>query len=94
MSVFTAPRFRRRGIDTLSSIDFLHVARARGLTRLVSLVARWNDPARRVAADRMGSTPVGSVGYWNLGVRRVYFATGGVRLDNQDGVRVEPPDST
>ena len=55
--------------------------RARGLTRLVGLVAWWNTPARHVMEGKTGRTVVGSIGYWTVGLGRRYFARGGVRLE-------------
>jgi GNAT superfamily N-acetyltransferase len=83
VDVYTTPRYRRRGLHTAGTFFALERARARGLTRLVGLVARWNSPGRHVMEAKTGRTAIGSVGYWTLGAGpRRYFARGDVRLDN------------
>jgi len=88
---FTHPRTRGRGISTVASFRSLHRARDAGCRRSLALVAWWNRSALRVTRDHMGRRLVGTVGYWNLGVTRRYFATGELRLD-RDGVSVSPAD--
>jgi RimJ/RimL family protein N-acetyltransferase len=90
LDVFTRPEFRGRGIDTRSSVDYLHRAHAAGLQRLIALVAPWNAPALHVAERRMGAVPVGSIGVRNFLVTRRHFATGLVRLEGSDGFHVLP----
>jgi GNAT superfamily N-acetyltransferase len=85
VDVYTAPRFRGRGLHTAGTLLALERARARHLTRLVGLVAWWNAPARHVMEVKTARAVVGSVGYWTVGVRRRYFARGCVRLE-RDGV--------
>jgi hypothetical protein len=89
VDVYTAPRFRGRGLHTEGTFLALERARTRGLTRLIGLVAWWNDPARRVVEVKTGRRLVGSVGYWRLGPTRRYFARGRVRLE-PDGIVVPP----
>jgi hypothetical protein len=45
----------------------------------VGLVARWNRHVLRYNLA-FGASARGSVGYWNAGIRRFYFATGSVRI--------------
>jgi hypothetical protein len=80
VEVYTAPRFRGRGLHTAGTFFALERAHGRSLARLVGLVAWWNDPARRVMEVKTARTVVGSVGFWHLGVARRYFARGSVRL--------------
>ena len=47
--VYTHPSYRRRGLYTTATAMAMHRARARGHTRLIGLIARWNRPALRVA---------------------------------------------
>ena len=76
VDVYTVPRYRDRGLHTAGTFLALERARARGLARLVGLVAWWNTPARRVMEGKTGRTVVGSVGYWTVGLGRRYFARG------------------
>jgi len=78
--VFTAVRFRGRGIDRASSTAALHRARDRGCTRKVAFAAPWNAPVMRVTGARLGGAIVGSVGYWWLPPHRRFFARGAVRV--------------
>jgi hypothetical protein len=92
VDVYTTPRFRGRGLHTAGTFLALERARARGLTRLVGLVAWWNGPARHVMEGKTGRTVVGSVGYWTVGAGpRRYFARGGVRLDGDALVAAAAP---
>lgn len=88
--IFTHPAFRGRGIQTASSITALHRARDLGLSRLITIVAWWNAPAMRVNLQKSGHSVVGTVGYWNAGLWRYYFATGDVSLENSTSVYVRP----
>jgi hypothetical protein len=88
LDVYTYPEFRRPGIDTASSIEYLHRARAAGLRRLIALVATWNAPALHVAQERMGSLPVGSLRVIDLVLVRRHLATGLVRLEGDEGFSV------
>ncbi len=83
VDVYTVPCYRGRGLHTVGTLLALERARARGLTRLVGLVAWWNAPARHVMEGKTGRPVVGSVGYWTVGVGRRYFARGGVRLEGE-----------
>jgi len=85
---FTHPGFRRRGIHTWSINRTAREARELGLSRRLSMVPWWNAPPLR-ALSKNGCTMAGRVGYWNTGVRRFYFASGDVHL-NQAGVSVCP----
>jgi hypothetical protein len=89
VDVYTAPRFRGLGLHTEGTFLALERAKARGLTRLVGLVAWWNAPARRVMEVKTARTVVGSVGYWSLGAARRYFASGRVWLES-DRIVVSP----
>jgi len=84
VDVYTTPRYRGLGLHTAGTFLALDRARARGLSRLVGLVAWWNTPARHVMVGKTGRTIVGSVGYWAMGLKRRYFARGGVRLEGDE----------
>lgn len=88
--IFTHPVFRGQGIQTVSSILALHRARALGLSRFITIVAWWNTPALRVNLQKTGRTVAGTVGYWNVGLWRYYFATGGVCLDEGASIHIRP----
>jgi hypothetical protein len=87
--VFTAPAFRRRGIDSAAATLALHRMRAEAVHQALGLVAWWNSPELRVARHRWDARTPGAIGYWNLGGRRRYFASGAVRLDTGGGFWVE-----
>jgi hypothetical protein len=78
--LFTHPAFRRLGIHRQSVCRSVTMAQQSGSRRHLSLVAKWNVPVLSTA-DKTGAGIVGSVGYWNLGFFRSYFARGAVRLD-------------
>jgi hypothetical protein len=78
---FTAQPYRRRGIHTEAAIRGLYRKRARGARTAIHFVAWWHVPSHRVYVGRLGASEAGSIGYWNLGLRRRYFATKAVRLD-------------
>jgi len=88
--VFTHPAFRGRGIQTASSIMALHRARDSGLSRFITMPAWWNAPSLRVNLQKTGRSVAGTVGFWNAGLCRYYFATGDVCLENSTGVYVRP----
>ena len=90
--MFTHPAFRGRGIQTASSIMALHRARDLGLSRLITIVAWWNAPALRVNLQKTDRSVAGTVGFWNAGLCRYYFATGDVCLENSTGVYIRPLD--
>ena len=77
---FTHFLARGRGIATAASLRSLHRAREAGCRRSLALVAWWNEPALRVTRDHMGRRIMGTVGFWNLGITRHYFATGEPRV--------------
>ncbi len=89
---FTHPAFRGRGIYTASSIMALHRARDLGLSRSIGIVAWWNAPSLRVNLQKSGRSVAGTVGFWNAGLWRYYFATGDVCLEGSTGVYVRPSD--
>lgn len=89
---FTHPAFRGRGIHAASTIVVLHRARDLGLSRVITIAAWWNAPALRVNLQKSGHTVVGTVGFWNAGLRRFYFATGAVCLEGSTDVYVRPLD--
>ena len=80
--VFTAPSFRGRGIDSFAAVTALHRMRTEGLREAISIIAWWNSVELRVSRRRWGTSVVGAIGYWNLGLKRRYFAEGAVRLDS------------
>ena len=90
--IFTHPAFRGRGIQTASSITALHRARNLGLSRFITMPAWWNTPSLRVNIEKTGRRVAGTVGFWNAGLRRYYFATGAVCLEGSTGVYVRPSD--
>ena len=59
------------------------------LRHAIGLVAWWNAPELRVARRRWNAKVCGAIGYWNVGRRRRYFATGAVRLDTKRGFWVD-----
>ena len=87
---FTHPAFRGRGMYSVSTIMALHRARDRGLTRSIGIVAWWNAPSLLVHLSKAGCTVAGTVGYWNMGLWRRYFATGDVCLDKGASIYVRP----
>ena len=89
--VFTHPAFRGRGIYSVSSILSLHRARDRGFRRSIAIVAWWHTPALRVDHQKAGRTIAGTVGYWNIGPWRYYFATGEVCFEKNTSFCVLPP---
>jgi len=72
--------YRGQGLHSLSTARAFEEARAAGLSRSITFVAWWNKPALRVVQGKGGREPVGTVGYWQLPLRRRYFTTGAVRL--------------
>jgi GNAT superfamily N-acetyltransferase len=88
VEAFTRPDFRGRGIHSQSTALAFDRARARGLTRSITMVASWNAPALHVLRDKAGREVAGSVGYWQVGPVIRHFATGAVRLAG-DAVRLD-----
>jgi GNAT superfamily N-acetyltransferase len=80
VEIYTAARFRGRGIASVVMLTGMERARPAGVSRLVWLVAWWNRRSLALA-DQVGSRMVGSVGYWRLGTHRRYFATGDVSIE-------------
>jgi len=91
--IFTHPAFRGRGIYTASSIMALYRARDFGLSRSISIAARWNAPSLRVNLQKTGRSVAGTVGFWNAGLWRFYFTTGAVCLDGSNGVWIRHSDA-
>jgi len=89
--IFTHPAFRGRGIQTASSIMALHRARDLGLSRFITMPAWWNVPSLRVNLQKTGRSVAGTVGFWNAGLCRYYFATGDVCLDKNGSIWIRPP---
>lgn len=87
--VYTAPRWRRRGLMTPAAAWSQRHVRARGHRRMVALVARWNEAPSRTA-ERIGMVVVGRVGCWRLGGWRRHFATGAAFLDPAGRFRLAP----
>ena len=52
------------------------------------MVAWWNAPALRVARDKSGRVAAGTIGWWQLGRWRRYFASGDVQLTPPQGLAV------
>jgi len=91
---FTHPAFRGQGIHTASVIVALRRARDLGLSRFISVVGWWNVPASRANLQKSDHSVVGTVGFWNAGLWRHYFATGAVCLEGGTDVYVRPVDQT
>jgi hypothetical protein len=53
------------------------------------MVAPWNRPARHVMHDKTGRTVIGTIGYWQVGPWRRYFARGAVTLAPDGSITVE-----
>ena len=77
---YTAPQYRRSGIETAARAEWHRRHRKLGFITRVAFIAWWNKPSMR-ALDPIGARVVGSIGYWNLWPWRRYFATGAVRLE-------------
>jgi GNAT superfamily N-acetyltransferase len=90
--VYTHPSYRGRGLYAASTIMALHRARDLGLTRHITIASWWNTPALRGNLRNSGHTIIGTVGYWNAGLRRFYFTTGDVCLEGSTGLYVRPSD--
>jgi len=89
--IFTHPTFRGRGIQTASSIVALHRARDSGLSRFITMPAWWNAPSLRVNFEKTGRRLAGTVGFWNAGLRRYYFTSGDVCLDESGSIWIRSP---
>jgi hypothetical protein len=74
---FTHPAFRGRAITGASTTVVLHRARDRGLSRFITIAAWWNTPALKVNERKRGLSVVGTVGFWNAGLWRYCFTSGG-----------------
>jgi hypothetical protein len=86
--LFTHPASRGRGVHRQSVRRSVMTARQSGSRRHLSLVAKWNAPVLSTA-HKTGAHLVGSVGFWNFGFFRYFFATGSVALE-QNRVRILP----
>jgi GNAT superfamily N-acetyltransferase len=89
VEAYTHPAHRGRGLYTASTALALQQARKRGFTRLLGMVAPWNRPARHVMHDKTGRTVIGTIGYWQVGPWRRYFARGAVTLAPDGSITVE-----
>jgi len=89
-SIFTHPTLRGRGFHEISSIMALQRARDRGFARSVTVVAWWNAPSLRVNREKTGRIIAGTVGFWNAGLWRHYFASGEVFLDDATSFYIRP----
>ena len=83
---FTHPAFRRRGIASYSFISMLHRARDQGSMRNVGIMDWWNAISFHVHWENTPFTLVGTIGYWNVGLRKIHFTTGDVSLDESGNV--------
>jgi hypothetical protein len=87
-NVFTHPVFRGSGIHSVSSYMGLCRSRDRGFTRSIAIVAWWNAPSLRVTWQKVGYTVAGTVGYWNIGPWKYYFASGYVCLGQDESMYI------
>ena len=87
---FTHPAFRRRGIASYSFISMLHRARDQGSIRNVGIMDWWNTISFHAHWENTPFTLVGTIGYWNVGLRKIYFTTGDVSLDERGNVFAPP----
>ncbi len=87
LDTFTHPALRGHGIAFVSTLRGFRRARDLGFARLVTIIAYWNTPGLRLAQNA-GFTSVGTVGYWNIGLRRYFFATGKVCLEGDMSLSV------
>ena len=76
---FTRPDSRRLHLGAELVNAAVVRARGRGVRRFVGLIAAWNSASRGWAAH-LGWEAIGTVGYRRVGLRRRYFATGGMAL--------------
>jgi GNAT superfamily N-acetyltransferase len=88
--VYTHPAYRGRGLYTASTMRALRQARDQGLTRLLGMVSAWNRPAIHVMTTKAGRAVIGTVGYWQLGPWRRYFAGGEAGFDASGAIGVRP----
>jgi hypothetical protein len=86
---YTAEKFRRLGIHREGATDGLRLKQERGGRVAIFFVAWWHRPSRRVYSEHLGGIEVGSIGFWNLGAGRRYFATGAVRLVSEDSFSID-----
>ena len=87
-SIWTAPRYRGRGVASAVMMVGVERARAAGYSRLVWLTAWWNAPSLRLVPKVTGPRLVGTVGCRGLGRARRWFVTGDARLDRDGSVVV------
>lgn len=79
LDVRTHPRFQGRGIGAFGAAFASRRSLERGHRQRVGLVARWNRHVVRYNVA-LGAAIRGTVGYRHAGLRRIYFATGDVRI--------------
>ena len=60
-----------------------------GVRRTVSVVATWNSNVRPLERSIREHHTVGLIGYFHLGVTRLYFTRGKVRMKPPDGFYVD-----
>ncbi len=84
------PAFRGGGIYTVLNIMAMHRAYDDGFSRTIAVLAWWNAPSLKVNQLKTGGTVVGTVGYWDAGLWRRYFASGDVCLDDDTSFYVRP----
>ena len=80
LDVRTHPRFQGQRIGVFGADFANRLSLERGYRRRLGLVARWNRHVLRYNRA-IGASVRGTVGYWHTIVRRVYFATGDVRIE-------------
>lgn len=88
LDVRTHPQFQGRRIGVFGADFANRRSLERGHRRRLGLVARWNRHVVRYNLA-IGASVRGTVGYWHTLVRRVYFATGDVRLEG-DAIGLDP----
>ncbi len=80
LDVRTHPRFQGQRIGAFGAAFANRRGVERGQLQRVGLIARWNRHVMRYNLA-IGASGRGIVGYWHTGVRRLYFATGDVRVE-------------
>lgn len=87
-SIWTAPRYRGRGVASAVMMAGVERARAAGYARLVWLTAWWNTPSLGLVPKVAGPRLVGTVESRGLGRARRWLATGDAHLDPDGSVVV------
>jgi GNAT superfamily N-acetyltransferase len=80
LDVRTHPRFQGQGIGVFAAALANCRGLERGQRRRLGLVARWNHHVVRYNLA-FGASALGTVGYWYAVLRRLYFATGDIRVE-------------